>query len=1090
MVFDTVIDNSADFRSGEFGVVGAEQTDESHFAQSRRLDGTGRIRFPQDKIYGRDEELETLQEIYQGMINNRDHNGKCAAIQEESKEESPHEEKNSYGVDGGAEIVFISGYSGSGKTRLVNEAVKRFADIDPTNKPIFVHGKYEEIQTGDLYKGISEAFGYWYAGLSRESKKSYRYLREELEEAVGDDITVLGDLIPDMISLISGEINDDLSISSRASSASRLLNIGTEIKINVNKSRIHFVLQSFIKALCKHQPSPVILFIDDLQWAETESLDLLLSLFSDLSIQNFLFIGAFRSNQVHDDHPLSSVMTDVAKERTVTRLDLCNLSRDQVSRFIGDTLELETSDVQPLTEALFSKTLGNIFFTMQALEQLVRRNALYYDLMVFRWQWVLSSDQLEDALSDDVIEMVRSKLEELDPQLQKVLVVASHLRNTFDTSILAKAVDTDIYGPHITTSEESLRILLDRAIEAGLIFRKDNVEAYTFFHDRIREAAGSLVVGDTRDNLLFHIGNFLAERRKMIEGEDWMIFAAVHHLNSLPAKFHHDDEDRLKLANLNLEASKASLAIAAFSQGASYTEKGISLLPPDKWTTHRELCHELYATGAEALRHTGDIAEMENYSKEILSEEKDAPPQKLFPVRYNLAVGLFYGAERHAEAHSIMFRLLDELDCRFPKSTMACMLKTISQIVGLPSAKKKRTSEELNRIGFMTDPEKLKCMMVLDKLFDICYLMKDETHLPLILFRAHEYTIKYGACIYSPKLIAAISMFFSEVLNDLKGAAVYANYALDMMTKLNHRPIECGTMMIAYFMGLHWTIPARLCVEPMRRAYLIGNKTGEVENPMWCIFNNTLFSFQAGISLNSIDASIAQYLPELEGKCLNMIATCAKSFWNLTLTLIGRPNDLLYSETGAQMSEIPVANLIAAAGTRIKLGYFGDYEKCADYAVQAGNDVRKASPGGPIPVMDMCVCALSCYVMAQRSGKAKYKREAKRIHKTFNGWSKQGNPNIKHWKILFDAESAILRKKRKNIILQKYEPAVAIAMKGGYIHDAAIASERWGEYSLAVLSDRKEASACLRQSLRLWREWGALGKVNKMKEKYPDILAL
>ena len=1053
-----------DFRSGEFGMVGAEQGDETHYDKSHR-DGTERIHFPQDKIYGRDRELKTLQEIYRGMI---------------SKDDFVEEESNSkQRSSGGAEIVFISGYSGSGKTRLVDEAVKRFTAMDETKKPIFMHGKYEELQTGDLYRGISEAFGCWYLCQPKESKKSLEYLRGEMQEAVGDDIVVLGELIPAMISLVSGD--DDVTISSKASST--LLSLGSHVEVSVNQSRVHFVLQSFVKSLCK-QSSPAVLFIDDLQWAEAESLDLLKSLCLDMSIQNFLFVGAFRSNEVHDDHPLMTVMTDMEKESRVTRLDLCDLSREQLRSFIGDTLELEASAVQPLADALFSKTLGNIFFTMQALEQLVRRNALYYDMMIFRWQWVLSTDQLEGLLSNDVVEMVKSKLEHLDPKLQKTLVIAAHLRNIFDLGTLAAAIDTDIYGPPVTETESAK--LLDRAIHDGLLARTDSAASYTFFHDRIREAAGSLILGDTRDTLLFHIGNVLAERGISKDGEDWMLFTAVHHLNSLPSQF-HDNEYKLRLAELNLEASKASLAIAAFSQAACLSENGIRFLPPDKWTTHRDLCHELYAIAAKALRHTGDIEKMEKYSIDLLSKEKDIPHQKMFPVYYNLAVGLFYGAERHAEAHSIMLRLLNQLDCRFPKGTVTCVAKTISRVLSLPFAKKKRTSEELERIGFMSDPDKFKCMMVLDKLFDICYLMKDETLLPLVIFRAHDYTIKYGVCIYSPKLVAAISMFFSVALNDLKGAAVYANYALNLMAKVNHRSIECGTMMIAYFMGLHWTIPARQCVEPMRRAYMIGTKTGEVENPMWCIFNYTLFSFQAGISLHSIDAAIVKYLPEMEEKSLNMHLTCAKSFWNLTLTLLGRPSDHLSSEAGEHMSEIPVANLIAAAGTRIKQGYFGDYENCANSAVKAG-DVRKAAPGGPIPVMDMCVCALSCYVIAQRTGKAKYKSESKSIHKTFKGWVKQGNPNIKHWDHLLDAESAVLRRRNKDVI-KSYKSAVSIAKSGGYIHDAAIGCERWGEYMLTVVSDREEAKTCLKESLRLWREWGALGKVQRMKEKYPDLLA-
>ncbi|CAB9528384.1 Transcriptional regulator [Seminavis robusta] len=1067
MPLSSLRDNkNEDYRSGEFGLVGAEQGDETAYDTRRppAVDDSAapRIEFPQDKIYGRDEEFATLRGLYDDAS------------------------------DGdGPEVVFLSGYSGSGKTRLVNEAFGK--------TPVFIQGKYEELQTDDVYMGIVEAFGRWYESLKSESRKEFLV---HLEEAVGDDIAVVEELIPGMMDCGS-------SVGSRSSSAMLLGQIDVS---TLNKNRVHFVLTCFLKAIGSSVSSEgaFVLFLDDLQWAQTESLELLRAILTDSTINNFLFVGGYRSQEVLQNHPLAEMMDEMDMHLAdYETLELKDLNRQHLNAFIADTLNLTPDQVQPLTDAIFSKTFGNIFFTMQALEQLVRKNALYYDMTVFQWQWVdnLTSQHLDELLSNDVVAMIKSKMEEdLSPQLHKVLIVAANLsRNTFDFKTLAAAADTTVYGPRIQS--HALQKLLDDAVAEGLLFcsstnnpqeEDPTTYKYTFYHDRIREAAGSLVVGESREQLLFHIGKVLAERavNKDQGAEEWMLFGAAHHLNAAPTRCHPTTNDwKLTMAKLNLETARASMAMAAFQKAANYTEHGMAFLPSSNessWNSaeSHDLCFDLYSTAAEACRLTGDIAKMQQYSNNLLQNAQAKDDDKLFKVRYNLAVGLFYGAEQHQESLAIMLDLLSNLNCRFPKGTVSCVSKTIGHLVSLPFAKGKRTNKELEKVEFMERQETFKCMMILDKLFELCYLMKKEDLLPLVIFRAHEYTLKYGLCIYSPKLFAAISLFFSEALNDLKGAAVYANYALALMRKVNHRPIECGTLMIAYFFGLHWTVPVKDCIEPMRHAYTIGTKTGELENPMWCIFNVFLFSFQAGVSLSKIEASIVQHLPEMEAKSLKMIVYCATSFLNLTLTLMGRSTNVENgTETDEAMSEVPVAILIAAAGTRIKQGYFGDYESCAESGLKAGSDVRKASPGGPIPVMDMCVCALSCYIMAQRTGKSKYTREAKSIHKTFKGWAKQGNPNIMHWTLLLDAESAALSgKKKKKVVIEKYESAISLAKEGGYLHDAAIGSERLGEFMLEVLSEEQEAAVVLKQSLRLWQDWGARGKADRMIEKYPQIL--
>jgi hypothetical protein len=272
-------------------------------------------------------------------------------------------------------------------------------------------------------------------------------------------------------------------------------------------------------------------------------------------------------------------------------------------------------------------------------------------------------------------------------------------------------------------------------------------------------------------------------------------------------------------------------------------------------------------------------------------------------------------------------------------------------------------------------------------------------------------------------------------------------------------------------------------------AYNVGMNTGEIENALWCIFSRLLLSFQAGKPLNVLQADFAVYVPSMEEKSMVMIADWTKALWRAVLGLMGQSKDhVRIREVGEEQNDNPMHKQFLAGCERIERGYYGDYEQCAESALKFGKDLQKVAPGTPFPAVDMFVSALSCFVMTRRTGKSRYKREAKRISTWITGWVKQGNPNARHWKALLDAEMAALKRQNKAAI-KNYELAVELAIRGGFIHDAAIANERWGEFALDCLSDRKEAESRLLESLRLCREWGALGKVEKIKAKYSDLLS-
>jgi len=1118
------------YRSVEFGVVGMEENDESHFTDNKyqnnetqntngleeqkvgtkqedeheheheekdcnvydSSNNNSSIQFPMNKLYGRDQELARFQQLYHRMITANE-----------------------------SQAVFLSAYSGSGKTRLVYEAVKQFTntnnDTNNTNKLLFLYGKHEEQEREAPvpYKAMSEAFRNYYKQLvvsfrnknnnhDNEMMEFTTTIRTQLEQVVGNDesiIAALCEIIPQQLIREEDDCSTSTSLSNKTTAA-------TTTNESVTKYRLHVAFRAFLNALCQAQKSHLIIYIDDLQWVDHGTLELLQAILvqnnnninnnnnnesaiytnrptSEQSPQRqkqypIFFIGAYRSNEVDPrTHPLATLISELdvkdsnnntiaavsgehvllsqdhhqqqqqQKHRrypAVERIELTDLSKDTVGSFIADTLNLEREQVRPLTEAIYRKTLGNIFFTRQALEQLVRRNALYYDMVVFSWQWKgVTQQKLEQELSNDIVEMVKSKIACLSQDLQRALAVAAHTRSSLDIDtyhVLLNAYEERVNrsrGANYYSTRESFKALLDRAVAEGLLEvttleteSEHNQLEYTFAHDRIREASRSFVAGDELNTVLYTIGNVLANRGSDdVVGEEWMLFVAIHHLNAVPAAtFHTDGNARLKLARLNLAAVKLSMGKAAYDDAAKYAEKGIQVLPKDRWDSCFVLSHDLYALAAESSRLIGDIQRMERYCTACLTVERDLPLDANYQVYYTLALGLLYGSNRYGEAKKILLNLLKRLDCHFPQSATMTASRTMYQIITLVVTKRRRSREEVDKMQMMTDPKKLKAMKLLDKLFDICYLMKDEVLLPLVIFRALDYTLKYGLSIHSPRLVASVCVLLTGHLNDLKGGGMYAEYALQMMRKVNHKPVECGTLFITCCFARHWVVPVADCIEPLRRAVTIGINSGDAENACWSAFFVAFFSFQAGKPLPTVDAELKRYVPRMEELGQKMIADISKSFWFAVLGLMGMPRD----HAKVTLSEAEFENVTLYESVqgyaRMEHSRMGDHQRCADKVLKHSDSFLKSVPGTSAACVVMVTSAVTCIESARRTGKSKYLRQAKIIRKHVNGWARQRNPYMNHWKVFLDAEFAALTRQDKTAV-KKFQWLLIVLWKVG-----------------------------------------------------------
>lgn len=513
---------------GAHGTI-AEQTDEAYYDD--RSDASddiekGRLKFP-EHMYGRERELETLQGIYKKL------DASSTNVMNRTDKEQMLSNTDLYS----SHVVFLSGYSGIGKTALVNEFVKKVqnnyqsSDGDDITAAIMnASGKYTEQSTSSApFSAITEVLDKLISEIT-QNEEQYKAICKGMKESdfIGPDETnILLSTFPNLAPIIN------------------FTNFSSRSSIQPTMNAIKECARELLSIICTTIQHPMIIFIDDCQWADGASLDMLSLLLSCTKLRtqqsNILFICAYRSNEIDDDHPFTNLMNEIiigSGSDSVEKMDLFNLSPDAITRFIADSIKKEDDDggdvgVSQLSEAVYQKTMGNIFFTIQALEELVRKNVLFYDVMCFEWCFVASKVELADSMSDDVVTMVKSKIRDLSVDIQQLLIVMSYIPNSLDVAILKRLMDRG--DMTLTYDLKTIKDLLKGASYEGMLLFSTDSKCHIFAHDRIRQASHEIAAErDDRDEMVLHIAQILQEVADQQSEMEWCLYVAVDLLNSLP----------------------------------------------------------------------------------------------------------------------------------------------------------------------------------------------------------------------------------------------------------------------------------------------------------------------------------------------------------------------------------------------------------------------------------------------------------------------------------------------------------------------------------------------------------------------------
>ncbi|MBF0507493.1 MAG: serine/threonine-protein kinase PknK, partial [Deltaproteobacteria bacterium] len=485
----------------------------------------------------------------------------------------------------GKAFFLVSGYPGTGKTSLVKELQ---VPVSASNGN-FIDGKFDQYKRTIPYFALKQALARLVDGWLAESEDRLATIAETLREALGQAGHVMVDLVPSL-ELLIGPQPEVPELSGVAA-----------------QNRFNYVCRNFFRSAATVE-HPLVLFIDDLQWADLASLNLLSLLLTDSQMRHLFLIGAYRDSETYPSHPLMLLLAELAKQDVwVETIQIGNLSENDLTGFCADALHSEPKNVARLAHLIHTKTLGNPFFATQFLKALYSDGLISFTATGKEWNWRIEEIERRN-IPDDVVQLMAAKIGSLAPQTQKLLTMAACIGNSF-------ALDTLVVINE--GSEESTQLDLTEAVSEGLLIRYD-LRHYKFPHDRIQQAAYSLMEDNERMHL--RIGRLLLKNSGP-DPADEDIFEIVNQLDAAQ-RLITDETERLELAGLNQEAGRRAKNGAAYASALKYLSVAQELLPQNGWRDHYNLTFSINSDLAWCRFYAGVTDEIEELFSTLLSQAK------------------------------------------------------------------------------------------------------------------------------------------------------------------------------------------------------------------------------------------------------------------------------------------------------------------------------------------------------------------------------------------------------------------------------------------------------------------------------------
>lgn len=996
-------------------------------------DFTGRLVLPQ-KLYGRTDALNQLTRQYF-----------TAAV-------------------GGIELCYVGGAPGTGKSALVQELSKHLA----AESFLYTSGKFDKLQRNIPYSAIIQAFKGLVDQLLTEKPEKLAHLREALKEALGEVGRVVTDVVPSL-ELIIGE-------------QPALRELGAMERQN----RFNFAVLRFVQTLCTAH-SPMIFFLDDLQWADTASLELIEKLATDTEGQKLFIIAAYRDTEVDATHPFTHLRARIEGSiaGTSQEINIGNLVLPDLVSLLADTLLCTSTVAAELAQLIHVKTQGNAFFTGQFIKTLEERELLSFDYDVKAWKWELKDiQQLE--ITDNVVDLMTQKLQNLSTSSLQLLQQASCIGTQFRLDSLATISDLSpiaVVNLILPAIENGLVMPLGNGAE--LVYNEELIDqstlSFAFIHDRVRQAAYEMIDEGQKKSVHLSIGRLLLEHAP-VDQIDSNLFDIVNHFK-VGLDLITDVQEREQIAHLTFKAGQKAKNSNAYEAAIESFNDAVQLFGTSLWNDEG-LGRALYTDLSESYYLTSNFDASEVAVKILLDKCYSKVDKVLaMSIQQEILKGRtdFQGALKIAlEALKLLGEPLPEKPTKF---------HVLTGFIKAKMAIGKKTSEQLAALPVMENEEKLMAMRILARTGLTAYVALPDL-LPLISLKELQLSIKYGNTQYSSQSYAIYGF-----INGMMGKPVVRQQFEALSWKVFHQfgapEMEGKVIMVSNGLINHWHIPLKDTIEPYKRALQQGRENGDLDVQFTSTilhWDHAYFMGESYPNLLELATEYKQFNTTIkQQQAIHIFGYFEKL---MTFLVDEDPTAIEYISANFDAAAF-IANSDRIGLSKVQLLYartyyqFGIYDKALE-CIDTAKKHYEMYMGLIYQWVFHYHEALIGYAFANQQKAPKALARAKKSHKKLAQWAKVNPTNFDHIVALLDAEAAKLKGDTQTII-SNYTNAIQLANKHGFKHDEALANEQLALYYLD-LNQQRVAQLFLSEALHLYRQLGATAKAKALTERHPGLL--
>ncbi|MCW6035251.1 AAA family ATPase [Spirulina subsalsa FACHB-351] len=995
-----------------------------------------------ETLYGREDQVQTLLDIFQRVAD-------------------PHQEHKQ------AEMVLVAGFSGIGKTAVINEVHKPIVK----QRGYFIKGKFDQFNRNIPLSAFVQAFQDLIGQLLGEPDLQLANWKNKILMALGDSAQVIIEVIPELEQIIGPQP----AIA--------------ELSGNAAQNRFNLLFKNFVQVFTTPQ-HPLVIFLDDLQWADAASLNLLKLLMTEAEGGYLLILASYRDNEVHPTHPLLLTLGEIAQQgANLSPLTLTPLTPEDINHLVADTLRCSWELATPLSQLLYQKTQGNPFFATQFLKSLYEDGLITFNLESGHWECDLTAVR-GLAITDDIVGFLVERLRKLPPSTQDILKLAACIGNQFDLNTLAVVHKQD---------RETVATSLWEALQEGFIVPEnetykflayvpqgeDQPESdplagqtvtYRFLHDRVQQAAYSLI--PPRDKEITHltIGRLLLQNTS--QGEE-NLFQIVNQLN-MGESLLESQPEREEVVQLNLRAAEKARASAAYSAAANYLHQAIVLLRRSSshpWQDHYDLLFPLHSLLAEVSYLNGDFLTADEQIQIVLREGQSV----LDTVKvYEIRIQCYVAQNQCQEALNVGLEVLNRLEIPLHDAPLPQI--QVATLYHLPP---------------LTNPRILAALRILSKLWAPAFIANPAL-LPQVILTLLNLSITHGNSSLGAFAYALYGMFLCATLTDLELGYRFGELALHTLDQYQDVELTCKVNQLFYAFIRNWKELVRDRVEALAQNVLTGLENGDLEFACYSAINYCDNLCLMGEFLPIIQQKQEYYI-ELTGSLHQTIQHSIAQLWGQFVDNLISPGEnptQLEGQKFQESQQIPAlqaANAFSALfffwTAKTILAYiFQDYQATLNHAATASQ--YQLAGGGLLPITQIpfyrALAQLALYPRLETDQKPQSFAQIEQDYAQLSQWVTHAPQNFQHKVNLIAAEQAKVLGQREQA-MNLYDQAIAQAKEHQYLHEQALAYECAAYFYLDWGKDII-ASAYLQKAYYCYAHWGAQAKIHQLEQNYSHLL--